>query len=167
MRELQNLGVLKEVTFKYVPWRSEETVPVPGLMHNVFIQSPFIEYKLCSEHWAGHRGWWGGSSTKSTTQMQECKFQTRGKGKVGATPRLQSGKASWKRRLMHSFEARTKPDPRSPRLCRGQSSWGQNTYSLVKALGEGSSSLLSPEGPHQVQTDGCHILEHASQSHGH
>lgn len=113
MREFQNLGVLKEVTFKYVPWRSEETVPVPGLMHNVFIQSPFIEYKLCSEHWAGHRGWWGGSSTKSTTQMQECKFQTRGKGKVRATPRLQSGKASWKRRLMHSFEARTKPD-RSP-----------------------------------------------------
>lgn len=40
------------------------------------------------------------------------------------------------------------------------------TYSLMQAPNEWSSSLLSLEGPHQAQIDGCCIPEHAFQSHG-
>ena len=43
---------------------------------------------------------------------------------------------------------------------------GKSTYSLVQTPGERSSRLLSLERPHQVQTDGRRIPEHASQSRG-
>ena len=43
---------------------------------------------------------------------------------------------------------------------------GESTYSLVQTPGERSSRLLSLERPHQVQTDGRRIPEHASQSRG-
>lgn len=43
----------------------------------------------------------------------------------GPTPRLQSEKASCKRRLMHSFEARAKPDPRTPGHASSRAQWAR------------------------------------------
>lgn len=55
-------------------------------------------------------------SSMQTIQKQSYKFKVRGKSKGGVPSRLESRKASWKRGIMHSFEAGTMPDHRGSGL---------------------------------------------------
>lgn len=74
--------------------------------------------RLLSTDCVPNMGWaqqvMGRQQHQATIQMQSYNSRLEAKAKEGPAFRVQSGKASWKRRLMRGFEARTKPDPRGP-----------------------------------------------------
>lgn len=137
-------------------------MPVLEFMHNAFIQPTFMKHLLCTKHWTGL----GADGEAAAPRMQSYKLdQKQGQGR-GPHPGCSQ------RRLPERGGSRTalKPGPSqipgAPGHASSRARGGESTYSLVQTPGERSSRLLSPEGPHQVQTDGRRIPEHASQSRG-
>lgn len=116
----QKLGVLKGVTFKYVTqyWGKWGNSACSWAYAKCINSANIYWAPTVYQTWAGHGRWWGGSRMGFRCRATSSRLEAR--VREGPTSRMQPGKASWRRRRMSRFEARTKPDPRGPRSCMWQ-----------------------------------------------